>query len=303
VGNSLPVWRLVLLGFDVLVVWLLWSPQAPRRALAWAAMPLVALSGVWGGSVAPIGVAMLVAAFALASRRGELGSGALSGLSAGTSLVPFAAIPALMYVVEARLRVALVFLAVALAPYFFVGFGPALVDPLSRVVASSPSLGVIQRELALRFDQRGQSEKATEAAISLGNRLGIDQTNEWVATHLGSAALAAIAIAAVLLVILLLVARGSRTRETAAANCVGVALVLSCASPVSWLFVVPFAILSNRPFWLLFAIFSPVVYLAGSPGGEVNWLVQSLAYALPLLAFAGVKMAWKEPATSPLDMG
>jgi serine/threonine protein kinase len=301
-GNSLPVWRLVLLAFDLLVVWLLWSPDAVRRSLAWAALPLVTLEGVWGGHVEPIGVALLVAALLLADRDRSIGGAALLGMSAGTSLVPAAALPALVYAVSGKTRtVVLTFLGVFLVPFLFVGFGAALLDPMTRAAAQSPTLGFAQREIALTFDNRGATTRFANIATALGERMGIDDSGEWVAAHLGAPTLATLAIGTIMLLALVLVARFSTTKETGFTNCLGVALVASFASPWSWLFIVPFALLSNRPAWLLFAICSPVLYLAGTRGGEVNWLVHGIAYALPLLLFGAMRLTWKDGRQTLFD--
>lgn len=301
-GSSLPVWRLALLAFDVLVVWLLWTPKAPRRSLAWATLPFVALEGVWGGHVELIGAALLTAAFVLGTRQKPVSSGSMLGLAAGTSLFPVATLPALTQAVNSRLRTLAGFLALVLVPYLFVGFGPALFDPLSRAVAQSPTLSLAQRELASVIERTDFAPKFAAGWKDFSPRIGMERYDEWVAKHLDGPALAGIGIALAVLVLLAIVAKRSKSNETAFANSIGLALVVSFAvDPWYWLLVVPFALMSNKPLWVLFALFSPALYLAAARSGEVNWLVYGIAYVMPLLALLGTKLSNKEEGKSAFD--
>jgi hypothetical protein len=301
-GNSLPVWRLVLLAFDVLIVWLIWSPKTPRRSLAWATLPFVALEGVWGGHIEIVGAALLVAAFMAGAKQKTVSSGALLGLAAGTTLLPVAALPALTQAVKSRIKVVAGFLAIVLVPYLFVGFGAALFDPLTRAVGKSPTLSLAQRALSSVIETTDFTTKFANGWKDLSARLGLERLDTWVADHMTGPALAGIGIAIVVLVVLSIVAGRSRTNETAFANCIGLALVLSFAvNPWYWLLVVPFALMSNRPVWVLFALFSPALYLASARSGEVNWLVYGISYIMPVLALIGTKLSRGEEGRSAFD--
>jgi hypothetical protein len=226
----------------------------------------------------------------------------LLGLAAGTTLLPVAALPALTQAVKSRIKVVAGFLAIVLVPYLFVGFGAALFDPLTRAVGKSPTLSLAQRALSSVIETTDFTTKFANGWKDLSARLGLERFDTWVADHMTGPALAGIGIAIVVLVVLSIVAGRSRTNETAFANCIGLALVLSFAvNPWYWLLVVPFALMSNRPVWVLFALFSPALYLASARSGEVNWLVYGISYIMPVLALIGTKISRNEEGKSAFD--
>ena len=52
---------------------------------------------------------------------------------------------------------------------------------------------------------------------------------------------------------------------------------------------------------MLFALFSPALYLASAGAGDVNWLVYGITYIMPLLALIGTKLSNKEEGHSAFD--
>jgi hypothetical protein len=300
-GGNLVFWRVMLLAADMATIWLLWNPKMPRAALAWALFPLAALEGFWNGHLEIVGAMLVLATCRLALRQHAMAAGVALGFAGGTSLLPLAALSALMDAVNHRLRTLLPMVAVLLAPYAIVGIGVALFDPLTRAVQGSPTLRLVQDPLAAFVAEQGWAVSLSNFWKSLSGRIGMSKYDGWVEAHLNAPALATILIVLVVMVILKLASVKSANAESAFSSCIGVLLLISfAAQPSWWLLVVPVAILSSRPVWILFALFSPTLYLAGAKTGDVNWIVYGVSYIMPLLVWFGASLG-KEKKRSAFD--
>lgn len=300
-GGNLVFWRLMLLAADMATIWLLWNPKSPRAALAWALFPLAVLEGFWNGHLEILGAMLVLATCRFALRQNSMAAGAALGFAGGTSLLPLAALSAVMDAVNHRFRALLPMVIVLFAPYAIVGTGVALFDPLTRAVSTSPTLRLLQDLLSELVIGKGWAISLSNFWKSVSGRLGMSQYDAWVETHLNAPALAAIILVLVAMVILKLSSVKSANAESAFASCIGVLLLISfAAQPSYWLLVVPVAILSSRPIWILFALFSPTLYLAGAKTGDVNWIVYAVSYVMPLLVWLGASLG-KEKKRSPFD--
>ena len=206
-----------------------------------------------------------------------------------------------MDAVNHRFRALLPMVVVLFAPYAIVGTGVALFDPLTRAVSTSPTLRLLQNLLSELVTSKGWAVSLSNFWKSLSGRLDMSKYDGWVETHLNAPALAAIILVLVAMVILKVASVKSANAESAFASCIGVLLLISfAAQPSYWLLVVPVAILSSRPVWILFALFSPTLYLAGARTGDVNWIVYAVSYVMPLLVWLGASLG-KEKKRSPFD--
>jgi hypothetical protein len=230
-----------------------------------------------------------------------MAAGAALGFAGGTGLLPLAALSAVMDAVNHRFRALLPMFAVLLAPYAIVGIGVAMFDPLTRAVSASPTLRLVQAPFAGWIGEQGWAVSLSTFWKSVSERGGMTRYDGWVDAHLDAPALATIILVLVVLFLLKLSSVKSANAESAFASCIGVLLLISfAAQPSYWLLVVPVAILSSRPVWILFALFSPVLYLAGAKAGDVNWIVYAVSYVMPLLVWLGASLG-KEKKRSPFD--
>lgn len=300
-GGNLVFWRMIMLAADMVTIWLLWNPKAPRASLAWALFPLAVFEGIWNGHLELVGAMLLLATCRFALRQNSMAAGAALGFAGGTSLLPLAALSAVMDAVNHRFRALLPMLAVLLAPYAIVGIGVAMFDPLTRAVSASPTLRLVQAPFAGWIGDQGWAVSLSTFWKSVSQRAGMTQYDGWVDAHLDAPALATIILVLVVVFILKMSSVKSANAESAFASCIGVLLLISfAAQPSYWLLVVPVAILSSRPVWILFALFSPVLYLAGAKTGDVNWIVYAVSYVMPLLVWLGASLG-KEKKRSPFD--
>ncbi|MGK2855694.1 MAG: protein kinase domain-containing protein [Thermoanaerobaculia bacterium] len=300
-GGNLVFWRLMLLAADMATIWMLWNSKTPRAALAWALFPLAVIEGFWNGHLEIVGAMLVLATCRLALGQHAIAAGAVLGFAGGTSLLPLAALSAVMDALNHRVRALLPMAAVLLAPYAIVGIGVALFDPLTRAVSASPTLRLIQSPLASWIDGQGWAVSLSTFWKSVSGRLGMNKYDGWVEVHLNAPALATIILVLLVMFILKMASVKSANAESAFASCIGVLLLISfAAQPSWWLLVVPVAILSSRPVWILFALFSPTLYLAGAKTGDVNWIVYGVSYIMPLLVWLGASLG-KEKKRSAFD--
>jgi hypothetical protein len=294
-GGNLFFWRLMLLAADMVTVWLLWKPAAPRAALAWALFPLAVFEGFWNGHLEIVGAMLVLATCRLALKQQAMAAGAVLGFAGGTSLLPLAALSATMDALNHRLRALVPMFAVLFMPYAIVGIGEALFDPLTRAVQSSPTLRLVQDPVGQWVEGQGWAVALSGIWKNVSPRVAGGAYDEWVSAHLTSQTLATLLLVLVVLIVLKMASVKSANAEGAFASCIGVLLLISfAAQPSWWLLVVPVAILSNRPVWMLFALFSPTLYLASSGSADVNWLVYGVSYVMPLLFWLGTRLGKKE---------
>jgi hypothetical protein len=191
---------------------------------------------------------------------------------------------------------------VLFSPYLIVGIGEALFDPLTRAVQASPTFRLVQGPIGAWVESQGWAVALSGVWKNVSPRIAGGAYGEWVSAHITSQTLATLLLVLITLFILKMASVKSANAEGAFASCIGVLLLLSfAAQPSYWLLVVPVAILSNRPVWTLFALFSPTLYLASGGTGDVNWLVYGVSYVMPLLFWFGTRIGKGKDDRSAFD--
>ncbi|HEX7809900.1 MAG TPA: hypothetical protein VF608_14285 [Thermoanaerobaculia bacterium] len=253
VVHQLPLWRLLIIAFDVLALFLLRD-----RAFAYATCPLVIFEGTWSGHLDAIAAVFLLIAL---TRR----SGAALAFAGGLKVIPLAALPVLAR--NARWKNALAFIATLALPVLpFLGkpLMPGFREYATRWIFNAPAYEVVRAIVA----------HIPTKTIWTHHPLRFQWLSDFVYQHLYDdfitrAILATIAIGGILL---------ARRVTTA------VAVLLLCSPaihPWYWLTLVPSALV-ERSRWLYVALCAPASYLIY--GHAHPMLVYAICYCVPALA-------------------
>lgn len=278
---NLFTWRLVIVAFDLLAIFLLRG--RPRVALAYATFPLLLFEGTWSGHVDAVAATFVLLAFLR-------DSGASAAAAVGVKVIPIAAVPALFLRSSRRGRFAIAFaavLALPAIPFLIAGpLMPGMRDYATRWIFNSPLYELVFRVV----DQIPLKEWWT----SIKDPLHLEIISDWVYRHVYTDFVTRCVMG---LIAVTLIAIHRRH----AARCVAILLLCSPAvHPWYWLVVAPIALFEEST-WIWFALCAPASYLLY--GGAAPLVVFALCYALPLTArlrpsaFASSAAGWRGAAT------
>jgi hypothetical protein len=252
-AHELPLWRLLLLAFDVLAIVLL-----RERGFAYATCPLVLIEGVWSAHLDLIAGVMLLVALL---RR----SGSALAIAGGLKIIPLAAVPVLARGSTWRSRIA--FLTVFALPFIpFLGqpIMPGLREYATRWIFNAPAYDLV-RSIVARIPTK---------AIWTHHPLRFEFLSDFVYQRLYDDFLTR-AILGVLVIGGVLLAR----RVTTA-----VAILLLCSPalhPWYWLTLLPSA-LHERSRWIYVALMAPASYLLYD--GAHPLAIYTICYCVPAFA-------------------
>lgn len=269
--HDLYGWRLLIIAFDVLALVLL-----RRRALAYAACPLVIFEGAWNGHLDAIAAVFLLIAL---TRR----SGAALAVAGGLKVIPLAALPALARLLDrgARLRFAAAFASVLVLPVIpFLGapIMPGFREYATRWIFNSPLYDLV----------RAIVERIPTKEIWTHHPLRFDWLSDVVYRHLHSDFLTRAILAVVAIGGILLVRRASSA----------VAILLLCSPaihPWYWLTIVPVALV-ERSRWLWFAVCAPASYLLYEQASPL--VVYAICYCVPAFACVASRFSFSSSRSS-----
>lgn len=290
ISDRFFLWRLLLLLADVGLIYLIYAPGFERRALAYAAFPLVVLEGVWDGRVELLAALFLVAALGALRKEHDGRGGILLGIAVGSTFYSLFAIPSALRASMASIGMFIgAFLGFFLPAYYF-GLSNAWLgriaynefDSTPMQLVYQTILGVVEDNgMAMGLRARWQSLTASMPGQSLAESIANSITTNSITMALLIALFATITIS---------IAKHSRDFDSGAANGIGTALLLTAAAPWYWLLVIPFAIAANRSVWLLYALFSPIVFLTINSGGAPAWFAWGGFYLIPASIALGLRL-------------
>ena len=255
--RPLLVWRLLLIGCDLIVLWLLRG--TPKLALLYATFPLLLFEGTWSAHV-DAAVAMFVGVALLRD------SGVAAAMAVGVKVIPIVAVPALLLRSGRRSRFALGFALALLVPVVpFVVSGPVMPgmrDYATRWIFNSPFYDLVFAVV----------DRLPLKELWTAHPLRFELISDVVYRHLYSdfVTRAVLGVTALALIAVY--------RRSVAAS-IGILLLCSpTIHPWYWLALLP-AALMERSGWVWVALCAPFSYLLYQ--GAPAWVVYGLCYGVP----------------------
>lgn len=290
ISDRFFIWRLLLLLADIGLIYLIYAPGFERRALAYAAFPLVVLEGVWDGRVELLAALFLVAALAALRKEHDGRGGILLGIAVGSTFYSLFAIPSALRASMASIGMFIgAFLGFFLPAYYF-GLSNAWLGRIAYNEFDSTPIQLIHQTMLSVVQDNGIASGLRERWLSLTASMPGHSVAESVANSITANSLTMAILIALFATITISIAKHSRDFDSGAANAIGASLLLTAAAPWYWLLVIPFAIAANRSVWILYAIFSPVVFLTINSGGAPAWFAWGAFYLIPASIALGLRL-------------
>ncbi|MBI2214690.1 MAG: DUF2029 domain-containing protein [Acidobacteria bacterium] len=278
-GNSLFVWRLAFLAFDLATIRLL----RPRDAWLWATCPLVVVEGFWSLHLEIAAVALLVASVRAVAQRNSATGGVAAGLAAGMKVVPIAALPALALFSNRRARFVAFALVTLIAPALpFLSMGPLMPgfgDYASRWEFNAP----LYESVHWLVDAAHIDNAAKTLFTSLKDPLHAESIAPFVYAQLHAERMAR-AICLLAFLAGLFAAVRLPTLEARVAWSIAALLIVSPAlHPWYWLVLLPFAFEAESFLLVALAVASPASYLLYGGGAVMTAAARSMAWLVPAI--------------------
>jgi len=266
---SLLSWRVLLIGCDVGILWMLRDRRS--APFAWATFPPAIVEGAWSGHLdLAVGLALLFAV------RNQSAVGA--GVAAGLKVLPLAAWPALARRSATPGRFLAIATAVAVLPAIpFLFAGPVMAgmrDYSTRWVFNSPLFSVVSSALE-RFSVAARLKDGWTSVKDVADLEAISRP-VYASLHTDFLARVTLLFLACAVISVLVAARRSISGSVGA--------LLLCAPaihPWYWLVMAPVAMWEGARVWIAVALCAPLSYLLYD--GVPPLLVAALCYALPVL--------------------
>ncbi|MEO8217580.1 MAG: glycosyltransferase 87 family protein [Acidobacteriota bacterium] len=280
-GGGLTVWRLLLLGADLLTVRLLWKNGGVRPACWYALCPLVIFEGFWSAHIEIAAACLLVAAWQ-GMKTSENSAALLLALASSVKVIPVVALPGFLARATRPLRFLFTFCAALLItalPFLFSGpFMPGLSDYATRWIFNSPIYALFLKIITgLALDVR-----AKMFWTSIKDSLGLEAISPFVYRHLYADFITRVCLAVFCIFLIALALRVSSSTASAIANSIGALLLCSPAiHPWYWLALLPFAFLERMILWIAIAVASSVSYLLYEPAVRKGW-IYLVCYGIPI---------------------
>lgn len=266
--HRLTLWRLALIVAELATLCLL----RDRGALAYAIFPPLIFEGVWSAHVEIVAALLLAIAYFRQSA-------VAAACSVGTKVIPIAAVPSLLLRAPRRVRWALVFALVLVAPAIpFIAAGhfmEGMRDYATRWIFNSPAYSLTFSAI----DGLHVAEHLKNFWTSIKDPLHLEPVAPFVYRHLYADFVTRCILGAIAIIGI------AKVRTPHAA--VGILLLCSPAiHPWYWLILVPLAIACDSR-WIYVALCAPFSYLLYD--GAPAWAVFGACYLVPVVMLSAAK--------------
>lgn len=279
IGGGMFFFKLILLGIEVLTIRLLAKEKSGHAMMLYATCPFVVLEGIWHGRIEVIVIWFLVAASWAARQRRDITGGIFTGVGLGSSFFALPALPALLGTAEKLIKTLAVAAVAFVVPVVIFTTNGRIVERLRELIFGPELSGLMLVWLTDRVEKARLAESIAANAEQI----------KWeplanAFRSVNAFDMAAAMVGLVFLGILILVTKRSSGPDAAVANCLGVFFLLTAIlTPAGWILLIPFAIAARQPFWILYALASPLFYLLPEKG--ISWMLLATFYLLPPILY------------------